>query len=128
MTQITLHRHWLDAATKGLGEALRGELSYFQDQVNQGVAQLWEIHSDHGLSWMISRVEMIDDQQELVICCYQGCDLKHIAPVIYANAVRQGFASIRFHTQRQGLNRLIIDLGFTPYETVYRKKLSQEVN
>ncbi|MBX2809390.1 MAG: hypothetical protein KTR20_12245 [Cellvibrionaceae bacterium] len=123
MVEIILHSQWLHNATAGLSHALRDDLPALKQQVNSRVAQLWEITSDHGRSWMISRVEVHNDQQELVICCYQGCDLKHIAPIIYSSAEQQGFASIRFHTQRKGLNRLIVDLGFTPYETVYRKQL-----
>ena len=123
MLEITLHSQWLDNATAGLSHALRGDLPLLKQQVNNRIAQLWEINSDQGKSWMISRVEINNDQQELVICCYQGCDLKRVAPVIYDSAERQGFKSIRFHTQRKGLNRLIVDLGFLPYETVYRKQL-----
>ena len=123
MLNIILHSQWLDNATAGLSHALRDDLPLLKAQVNQGIAQLWEITSHQGKSWMITRVENNNDQQELVICCYQGCDLKQVAPIIYESAERQGFASIRFHTQRKGLNRLIVDFGFMPYETVYRKQL-----
>ncbi len=123
MIEIILHSQWLHNATAGLSHALRGDLPLLKAQVNRGIAQLWEIYSDYGKSWMISRVENLKGQHELVICCYQGCDLKNIAPLVVESAKRQGFASIRFHTHRKGLNRLIEDLGFDPYETVYRKRL-----
>lgn len=126
MLEILLHNQWLDNATVGLSHALRGDLPELKAQVTSGMAQLWEINSDQGKSWMISRVEINNGLQELVICCYQGCDLKRVAPIIYESAERQGFASIRFHTQRKGLNRLIVDLGFTPYETVYKRKLKSD--
>lgn len=130
MLDIILHKRWLDNATAGLSHSLRGDLKLLKAQVNSGIAQLWEMYSDNGKSWMISRVEVNNGQRELVICCYEGCDLKRIAPIIYASAERQGFDSIRFHTRRKGLNRLIVELGFTvdekrPNETVYRKQLKQ---
>ncbi len=128
MIEILFHPRWLDNATAGLSHALRGDLPLLKQQVNSGIAQLWEINSDQGKSWMISRAEKSGDQKELVICCYEGCDLKALSHLIYNSAERQGFDSIRFHTQRKGLNRLIVDLGFTPYETVYKKQLKKVIN
>lgn len=127
MIEIICHAQSLDKATAGLTHALRDDLPLLKAQVNHRLAQLWEINSNHGKSWMISRVEQHKGQQELVICCYQGCDLKRIAPIIDESAKQQGFNAIRFHTQRKGLNRLIVDLGFAPYETVYKKTLTQEM-
>ena len=125
MLEIIQHNHWLDNATAGLTFCLRDALPILKQQVNAGVAQLWEIHTTKGKSWMVSRVEQINNTRELVICCYQGCDLETVTPIIYHCAAQQGIDSIRYHTHRKGLNRLVIDLGFTPYETVYRKTLKQ---
>ncbi|MBX2809760.1 MAG: hypothetical protein KTR20_14135 [Cellvibrionaceae bacterium] len=122
---IYLHPRWLERATVGLNETLHDDLPLLKTQVNRGIAQLWEIETDKGTSWMISRVEIINGKRELVICCYQGCDVKTVTRVIYRCAQVQGFDSIRYHTQRQGLNRLVVDLGFTPYETIYRKTLTE---
>ncbi len=125
--EIKHHKRWIEAATLGLGETVRDSLLSLQKQVNSGIAQLWEIDTDQGKSWMISRVEKSEGQApELVICCFKGCDLNTVSPVVVETAKQQGFGSIRYHTQRKGLNRLIVDLGFSPYETVYRKKLIQE--
>lgn len=127
--EIKHHKSWRKTATVGLGETVRDSLLPLQQQVNSGIAQLWEIDTDQGKSWMVSRVEHPEGQApELVICCFKGCDLNTISPVIVDAAMQQGFGSIRYHTQRKGLNRLIIDLGFTPYETVYRRKLTQQEN
>lgn len=128
MVEIITHKRWLDNATAGLSFCLREALPILKQQVNGGIAQLWELRSENGKSWMISRVEQFNEQKELVVCCYQGYDLKQVAPLIAESAKRQDFASIRFHTHRKGLNRLIIDLGFTPYETVYKKNLIKEKN
>ncbi len=125
MIQIKHHQHWLDDATEGLGDTVGDALGLFQQHVNKGIAQLWEVNTNKGKSWMISRAEHPEGQApELVICCFKGCDLKTISPLIVETATRQGFGFIRYHTQRKGLNRLIVDLGFIPYETVYRKALT----
>lgn len=123
--KIFLHNTWSDQAAEGLSKTLRDDEDFLADQINTGIAQLWEIDTDRGKSWMITRVEQDSTQTELVICCFQGCDLKHVTKHIYQCAEKQGFDSIRYHTQRAGLNRLVIDLGFAPYETVYRKVLKR---
>lgn len=127
MINIILHKQWLDNATAGLTRSLRDALPILKRQVNQGIAQLWEVETDKGKSWMITRVEhpIGGDGPELVLCCYEGCDVKHVTQHILDAAIKQGFGSIRYHTHRKGLNRLVIDLGFMPYETVYHKKLTQ---
>jgi len=127
MPEIIIHKAWVHNASAGMHHSLRGDLDLLKAQVNQGFSQLWEINTPKGKSWMITRVESLGDQRELVICCYEGCDLKTVAPIIYKSAECQGFNSIRFHTQRKGLNRLVVDLGFIPYETVYKKQLKKEV-
>ena len=124
MLTVTRYPKWSDQATEGLGETVRDDLKPLQQQVNQGIAQLWQVDTEKGQSWLITRVEQINDQKELVVCCYKGCDVKTVTDVIYQCAVAQGFDSIRYHTQRQGLNRLVVHLGFTPYETIYRKVIT----
>lgn len=121
--KVHLHKMWCDHGAKGLAETLRNDEALFKAQVNQGIAQLWEINTEQGKSWLITRVEQTPNHKELVVCCYKGCDLKQVTQVIYECAEKQGFDSIRYHTQRKGLNRLVVDLGFMPYETVYRKEL-----
>ncbi len=126
MIKTVLHSRWIDNATAGLHTSLRGDLQVLKVQVKQGLAQLWEIETQCGQSWMISRSELLPDgQKELVICCYAGCDIKAVTAFIVDSATAQGFASIRYHTQRQGLNRLLSPYGFTPYETIYHKQLIQ---
>ena len=124
MLDIIRHPRWLHNATAGLSRCLRGDLPLLMQQVNRGIAQLWEINTDQGRSWMVSRIEKQSVGDELVICCYEGCDLQRIAPIVFDHAKQQGFQSIRFHTRRQGLNRLIKPLGFSVYETVFKASLS----
>ena len=127
MINTVLHPRWIDNATAGLSTSVRDDLPVLKAQVNQGIAQLWEINTGNGKSWMISRIERLPNgKKELVICCYAGCDIKTVTALIVDSATVQGFASIRYHTQRQGLNRLLSPYGFTPYETIYHKQLTQD--
>ncbi len=122
--RVIHYPQWVAEATTGLVQALRDDLPILREQVTSGMAQLWQVITDKGESWLITRVEIIEDQKELVVCCYQGCDVNTVTPLIYQCAEQQGFDAIRYHTQRKGLNRLVADLGFTPYETIYRKQLT----
>lgn len=113
---------WSEEAKQGLGETLRDCEGLLHEQVNAGVAQLWLI-DDH--SWMITRLEQWPDKKELVVCCYKGKYLNAVTQMIMDSAKRQGIDSIRYHTQRPALNRLVSDLGFEYMETIFHKDLSQ---
>ena len=118
--RITRFKQWRPEAERGLDQTLRNDTEALKTQVNSGIAELWHID---GHSWMISRVEDYGDKKELVICCYQGKDLLTIGEEIIKAAKQQGLHSIRFHTQRKGLNRLLKPFGFRYLETVYHKVL-----
>ncbi len=120
---ITLYKHWVDHASAGLAIAARDDIEQLKQDVNNGLSQLWLVETEKGQSWMITRIDVDGDNKELVVCCYQGCDLKKVADCICTNASEQGFNSVRFHTAQKGLNQLIIHLDFIPFETVYRKVL-----
>lgn len=112
---------WSEKAKQGLDETLHDCTDLLREQVDTGVAQLWHI-GDH--SWMITRVERFPDRKpELVVCCYKGRDLNTVTQIIMASAINQGFGSIRYHTRRKGLNRLVSNLGFEYMETIYHKVL-----
>ena len=112
---------WREAAVKGLGETLRDCEELLREQVENNIAELWCID---GHSWMITRTEYFPNRQpELVVCCYKGEQVKAVTKVIYETAIKQGFGSIRYHTQRPGLNRLVSDLGFEFMESIYHKQI-----
>ena len=113
-------KQWTAEAERGLNQTLRDDTEALKQQVNSGIAELWRINGD---SWMISRVEQYADKNELVVCCFQGKDLLTIGTEIIGAAKEQGLHSIRFHTQRKGLNRLLKPFGFRYLETVYHKVL-----
>jgi len=122
MTQVNFVRQsWSDDAEQGLGETLRNDTELLRQQVDSGTAELWRVN-DH--SWMITRVEPVPGRKpELVVCCYKGRDLNTVTQHIMQAAIKNGFGSIRYHTRRKGLNRLVQDLGFEFMETIYQKTL-----
>ena len=119
-----VRKQWSQEAVIGLGETLRDCEDLLRDQVNRGIAELWQV-DDH--SWMITRTEYFPNRKpELVVCCYKGEQLNAVTQLIMATAIKNGFGSIRYHTQRKGLNRLVQDLGFEFMESIYHKQLVKE--
>lgn len=57
---------------------------------------------------------------ELVIVVAEGKNLKAAAPQIVNKAKKDGFKTLRFHTKRPALNRLLSGYGFKEQERVYR--------
>lgn len=108
-----------DAARVGLRDALGTdrEAAALAEQVKNGVAELWAI--DHGsgeLSFMITRT----NPPELVVCAYQGRALAEVVPHLIEAGRRQGCDTIRFHTMRRGLERLLKSFEPKLSEFVYR--------
>ena len=115
---------WSNEAAQGLGETLSDCEDLLREQVERGIAELWRV-DDH--SWMITRTEHLPNRKpELVVCCYKGREINAVTQVIMEAAKQQGFGSIRYHTNRKGLNRLVQDLGFEYMETIYLKQLDTE--
>ncbi len=114
---------WSWEAVAGLGETMRDCEDLLRAQVERGIAELWRVG---GHSWMITRTEYFPTRKpELVVCCYKGRGLKAATQIILDTAKKQGFSSVRFHTQRKGLNRLIQEADFQLMETVYYKNLEE---
>ncbi len=112
---------WSEDAVRGLGETLNDCEDLLAEQVKRGVAELWLIDGD---SWMITRVEHFPGRKpELVVCCYKGRNVKEVSRLILKSAIKQGMGSVRYHTKRKGLNRLVQELGFEYMETIYHKVL-----
>ena len=112
---------WSKEAEEGLAETLSDCTDLLREQVEQGIAELWRVENH---SWMITRVENFPGRKpELVVCCYKGEDLKNVTQAIMQAAIKNGIGSIRYHTRRKGLNRLVKDLGFEFMETIYQKQL-----
>ena len=85
------------------------------EEVKAGVAQCWTI----GKAAMITRRE----GDELVVVCLAGEGLKDIAPLICKAAKQAGCKTLRFHTKRPGLYRLLSNIGAELREYVFEVKI-----
>ena len=85
------------------------------DDIREGYAELFEI--DGGDSVAVTRLET--DIEELVVCAYQGRNAMEFARMICEIAKRNGAKTLRYHTRRKGMARLLADLGALETETVY---------
>lgn len=89
---------WAEVVQR-LGNTLGGERdrAILQDELSRGVLSVWQI----GAATVATRGE----GSELVIVAMQGRGLDQVLPVITESATRQGFKTIRAHTDRPGLLR-----------------------
>jgi len=83
--------------------------------VKAGIAHCWRI----GQAAMITRRE----GSELVVMCLAGKGLRQIAPAICEAARRAGCSTIRFHTKRPGMWRLLREVGAELREYVFEIKV-----
>lgn len=93
------------------------DLPVILTEIEQGECEAWRV--DQGKAYMVTRIE----HPELVVVCLEGRGLRQIAPDIIARARRLGLRSIRFHTSRPGMGRVMQAFGFTEAERVYRTRL-----
>lgn len=84
------------------------------DEIERGISELWRI--DDGKAYMVTRMET----DELVIVAFQGKGLANVAPILVETAKRHGLDSIRFHTKRPALARLLKHWQPEHVEHVYR--------
>ena len=97
---------------KSLGEPIDREI--IESEIRQGVSELWEINE--GSAHCVTRIE----DGELVIVCFGGEGLLDVTDHILHAAQSKGLTSIRFHTDRPALARLIKKYKPRHIEHVYR--------
>lgn len=119
--------NWNDDIPNLMVESLQGHAEHFKDEVNRGIAQLWEV--DNGETYFISRTERDNqNRKQFVVCCYEGQEIRAVYKLIEKSCINLGYSSIRFHTHRKGMERfgqyhgfkLLVDRGF---EKVFIKNL-----
>ncbi len=103
-----------DAIAERLNAALGADRAILAEDIASDFAELWEC--DNGDAYMITRV----DHDDLVVCCYEGRNVKHAIPHLIAAAKAKELNAVRFHTKRQSLARLIKDYKPVLCEYVYR--------
>ena len=107
---------WGEISTHVKG-AMSGDDGYFEKAINSGQCQAWQfLGSD---LWMITRSE----GRELVVCCIEGSGLNDAAPQIIRAAVGGRFETIRFHTKRPALGKMLSGFGFEEFERIYKLEL-----
>jgi len=123
MTDFIVYQ-WSDALFDILKKSMGAEAELLKAQCINGRAQVIQVRDDVQKIdlWSIMRREKKAGFDELVICCIEGKGLRQAAPVIEQWAADNGHETIRFHTRRKGLERLLS--GFEVQEVVYNKRLS----
>lgn len=106
---------WSADVAKRLENALSIDADLIEQDVRKNRASLYEIN--YGDSYMVARIE---SEGEFVVVAFEGKNLLEVVPHVMANAQREGCKSIRFHTQRPGLVRLLKDYNPQPLEYVCR--------
>lgn len=85
-------------------------------QIQQGIAEIWQLDT----LFLITRIE----ESELVVCCAIGQGLKELAPLINRAAKQKGCKTIRFHSTRPALSRLLKVWKFRELERVYQMEVA----
>lgn len=93
---------------------------YFLDALKKKV-EAWEIND--GAAYMITRIEVSGDTCEFVVCCFAGHGLLAAAPYIIDMARECRAQSIRFHTRRRGIGRMMSAFGFAEREKIFALEL-----
>ncbi|WP_163557153.1 hypothetical protein [Halomonas sp. NO4] len=98
-----------------LAPALGDDAETVAAEIEAGASRL--VRYDDG-SRIVLRLEPRPERPELVIVGGAGEDAPGKVAAIVEHAERQGW-SVRFHTRRPALGRLLARLGFTEIERVY---------
>lgn len=114
--KINAEKITFSQAAPYLNKSLNGDDEVLKQQCESGIAQCWRLQ--HGRAYMLSRAE----NSELVVCCFEGENLKNITDHIIKNAKASGFKSIRFHTKRPAIAKLINN-KFKHVEHVFKRVL-----
>lgn len=101
-----------------VGKACGNDAADIAADVESGNAEAWRI--DDGEAYMVNRIERTATGKELVVMVLQGRGLRRIAPQIIEAARSVGCVTIRFHTTRPGMARMLKPFGFEEAERVYR--------
>jgi hypothetical protein len=105
---------WSAQAEQILKPALCGDERIIADEVARGVSELYSANGGH--LFVVLRAE----GDELVIVAVAGKGLLEFGRWIFQRARDQGYESIRYHTQRPALHRLLREFAPRPLEYVAR--------
>lgn len=110
-----------DDAAPFLVKSLAGDEIPLRLECENGVSQCWRFNK--GEAHMLTRAE----SRELVICCFEGKNLNSFVDHIFKAAAHCGFSSIRFHTKRPAILKLLNQRFYLverrDYEQVFRSDI-----
>lgn len=92
------------------------DLAIVKNQVNSGVAILWECRYKQYHAHVVTRHDIGD---ELCVVLFEGSGLMHFGPMIL-KAARDQNLTVRAHVKRKGMIKMLERLGLTITETVLR--------
>ena len=70
-----------------------------------------------------NRLWSFDQGKALLIVAMEGEGVHEISKWVYAAAKKSGCSSVRFHTNRPALQRMVSEYGFTERERVYAMEI-----
>lgn len=114
--KITVEKITFAQAAPYLAKSLQGDDLALKQQCDNGIAQCWRLQ--RGQAYMLTRAE----NKELVVCCFEGQNLGEIISSVIKAAKDSGFVSIRFHTKRPAILKLIRQ-EFEVVEHIFRRVL-----
>jgi thioredoxin reductase len=109
---------WSERAAKKLEFALMGDSIQIQNEVENGISELWLIDS---VSYLVTRVEHdLQNNRELVFVAGAGENAVEAIEYFKEKAKKHGIKTMRLHSGLKGMQRLIKKTGFKAVETVYK--------
>lgn len=101
-----------------LGDSLgeKADCDFITDEINNGVSELWQVND--GDAYCVTRIE----NDELVIVAFGGKGLLDVTDALFSAAQAQKLSSIRFHTKRPALARMVKKYKPSMAEYIYRIK------
>lgn len=106
------------SAAPYLKKSLGGDGQLLRLECENNISNCWRFND--GEAHMLTRAEGL----ELVVCCFEGKSLQSFVSHIFKAAKACGFTSIRFHTKRPGILKLLNQkfhlVKYTGVEYIYR--------
>ncbi len=93
-----------DEAREGLKNALQDDLDIIIKEVESGESQLYQVNDD---SWLVTRLEVIDEKPQLVIVAFEGSDYIKVMKYLVERAKELGIASIRGHVFEKRIEEIL---------------------
>lgn len=109
-------RNFDSAAAAALAEVLGDDLPAIARECLDGTSELFHLR---GYGWLVTRTEVRPGGDELVIVAAAGKGTAEVLPVLQQIARKNNCATMRAHSRRPGMARLLKRYGFTERERVY---------